>query len=222
MSKLLEIAISQLGVKEIQGAEDNPAIVNYAKEAGFEWINDDETPWCSIFMNWCAKKAELEASNKANARSWLTVGSSISNPKPGDVVVYWRVDQFSWKGHVGIFVGYDKSGKQIYTLGGNQGNEVSISTYPAQQLLGFRRLVHKDKLLVPNSILTLGDSGREVKLLQRNLISLGYDTGLVDGVFGSKTEAALKTFQTSVGIVVDGVYGENSAYQMKQFLVFKR
>ena len=46
MSKLLEIALSQYGQKEIAGEKDNLTIVGYAKEAGHAWVNDDETPWC--------------------------------------------------------------------------------------------------------------------------------------------------------------------------------
>ena len=38
MDKLLKIAIAELGQKEVQGSGNNPAIVNYAREAGFDWI----------------------------------------------------------------------------------------------------------------------------------------------------------------------------------------
>jgi uncharacterized protein (TIGR02594 family) len=65
MDKILKLAIAELGQKEISGPQDNPTIVNYAKEAGFAWVDDDETPWCSIFVNWVANKAGLKGSNKA-------------------------------------------------------------------------------------------------------------------------------------------------------------
>lgn len=72
MDSILKTAVSQLGEKEISGEENhNRTIVNYAKEAGFKWVNDDETPWCSIFVNWVAQKNKLRSTNKANARSWL-------------------------------------------------------------------------------------------------------------------------------------------------------
>jgi hypothetical protein len=44
MDNLIKVAIAELGQKEIPGAEDNAAIVRYAHESGFNWINDDETP----------------------------------------------------------------------------------------------------------------------------------------------------------------------------------
>ena len=42
---------------------------------------------------------------------------------------------------------------------------------------------------------------------QRILISLGYDPGQPDGVFGARTESALKQFQADQGLVSDGVWG---------------
>ena len=87
MNDLLKIALSQYGVKEISGEKNNKQIVDYAKEAGFEWVNDDETPWCSIFINWCAMKAGLERSHKANARSWLNTGELTTHPETGDIVI---------------------------------------------------------------------------------------------------------------------------------------
>ena len=49
--------------------------------------------------------------------------------------------------------------------------------------------------------------GDDVISLQQRLSTMGFDTGKVDGIFGSRTETALKEFQQSVGIDVDGVCG---------------
>jgi uncharacterized protein (TIGR02594 family) len=98
MDTLIKTAIAELGQKEVPGADDNAVIVRYAQESGFSWINDDETPWCSIFVNWCARKVNLKGTGKADARSWLFAGQRIENPEPGDVVVFWREKPDSWKG----------------------------------------------------------------------------------------------------------------------------
>lgn len=98
MDKLIKIALSELGQKEISGSTHNTAIVNYARQSGFTWINDDETPWCSIFANWCALQAGLKGSGKANARSWLLIGvNADQSPEPGDIVIFWRESPDSWK-----------------------------------------------------------------------------------------------------------------------------
>lgn len=43
--------------------------------------------------------------------------------------------------------------------------------------------------------LALGEKGPEVRSVQERLTALGYDPGLVDGVFGRVTEEAVKRFQ---------------------------
>lgn len=157
MNRLLEIALSQYGQKEIAGKKDNLTIVGYAKEAGHAWVNDDETPWCSIFMDWVCMKAGVERTHKANARSWLDVGidplppagtspqvgEERTAPKTGDVVVLKRGTNPN-SGHVGIYINQvdTEPGKMefIRVLGGNQGNEVKISVFNKKDILGYRKL----------------------------------------------------------------------------------
>lgn len=136
--ELLKVALSQYGKKEIAGNKHNPVIVDYAKQTGFTWVNDDETPWCSIFMNWVAMKAGFQRSNKANARSWLTVGEQVMFMEIGDVVVFKR-DNDPVKGHVAMFIATNGM-DYIYVLGGNQSNMVSIASYPLADVIGVRRL----------------------------------------------------------------------------------
>lgn len=135
---MINIALAEYGVTEIPGAEHNPRIVQYSKDIGYAGIIDDETAWCSIFINWCAMKAGLERSKKLNARSWLKIGEEVTEPQVGDIVIFWRSSKTSWKGHVGIFI--NETDKGINCLGGNQSNQVKISTYKKNRLLGYRRL----------------------------------------------------------------------------------
>lgn len=58
--------------------------------------------------------------------------------------------------------------------------------------------------------LRLGSSGSEVKAVQKRLKELGYLTGTADGVFGEKTEEAVKAFQKRNGLTADGVVGEST------------
>ncbi|MBR1660024.1 MAG: spore cortex-lytic enzyme [Oscillospiraceae bacterium] len=52
-----------------------------------------------------------------------------------------------------------------------------------------------------------GSSGSVVTQIQSRLKAQGYYTGETDGVYGSKTEAAVKKFQQSSGLTVDGQAG---------------
>lgn len=136
---ILRFASQYIGLQEIKGAEDNPMIVQMFEDIGHGWVKDDETAWCSCFVNWVAMQVGCVYSNRLDARSWLDTGTNNNYPKPGDIVVLWRENKTSWKGHVGIFIGFTKAGN-ISILGGNQRNEVNITEYPSNRLLGFREL----------------------------------------------------------------------------------
>ena len=82
------------------------------------------------------RRAGAESTGRANARSWLGWGRGTYEPKVGDVVVLWRKSPESAAGHVGFFV--RKEGSQLWLLGGNQRNSVSIQPYDEDRLLGYR------------------------------------------------------------------------------------
>lgn len=208
--ELVKIAASQLGVKEITGPEHNPQVVAYAEETGITGINTDEIAWCSTFVNWCAKEAKVAMSKKPNARSWVHIGKSVSSPKAGDIVVFWRESPTSWKGHVAIFLGFNKTATKVICLGGNQGNAVSIAEYDANKVLAFRRLEETKELIIPNPILKKGSKGAQVVQLQELLNHLNYNCGDADGDFGGKTENALKRLQANNMLQINGEYHNES------------
>jgi len=140
MKKVIKIALKELGVSEKPGELHNSRILQYAEEGGFNWVKDDETPWCSIFAAWVAKKGRLEYSKNAMARTWLNVGIATNEPREGDVVVLWRKSKEGPFGHVGFFVCFSKDRKRIVLIGGNQKNQVSFTSYPVARVLGYRRL----------------------------------------------------------------------------------
>jgi N-acetylmuramoyl-L-alanine amidase len=49
--------------------------------------------------------------------------------------------------------------------------------------------------------------GDDVATLQSRLVDMGFDCGRVDAIFGTRTDGAVKEFQKSVGVKVDGVCG---------------
>ena len=53
-------------------------------------------------------------------------------------------------------------------------------------------------------------AGDDVLALQQRLSGLGFDLGRVDGVFGVRTDAALREFQRSVGVDADGTCGPDT------------
>ncbi len=128
------IAQNELGETEIAGSEHNPKIIEYHDSTSLK-ATDDETPWCSSFVNWCIEKSGRQGTDSAAARSWLQWGEKISHPRKGCIVIFSRPPH-SWTGHVGFFDSLQ--GNHILVLGGNQKNAVNYSSYSDSRLLGYR------------------------------------------------------------------------------------
>ena len=142
------IAQRFIGMKEIPGTEDNP-IVLAMLGLDAEWPEHDEVPWCSAFTNWCCWLLRLPRSKSLMARSWLSVGIPIhiDKAKPGfDIVILSRganpapISDLKAPGHVGFYANHSQT--NVYMLGGNQSNAVSVSGYDASRILGVRRLLN--------------------------------------------------------------------------------
>jgi peptidoglycan hydrolase-like protein with peptidoglycan-binding domain len=84
--------------------------------------------------------------------------------------------------------------------------------------------VRRSKLLIFFLIITLsltsaafadtlkyGSRGAEVTKLQEQLKKLGYFSGKATGYFGSVTKTAVKKFQASKGVAVDGIVGKQTS-----------
>lgn len=52
-----------------------------------------------------------------------------------------------------------------------------------------------------------GSTGEEVRTLQAALAALGFAPGAADGIFGLRTEAALRAYQAARGLGADGIAG---------------
>ncbi len=122
-----------LDVKEIKGAQDNPRIVAYHATTSLS-ADDDETPWCSSFVNFCMKEVGIKGTDSAAARSWAKWkwGKELKQPVIGCVVVLTRPGG----GHVGFYLG-EKDG-EIQLLAGNQGNKVSIAPVKKSRVISYQ------------------------------------------------------------------------------------
>ena len=59
-------------------------------------------------------------------------------------------------------------------------------------------------------VLKKGAQGNITKLLQEKLVKLGYSTNGIDGIFGSGTYSAVREFQKTRGLSIDGIVGQNT------------
>lgn len=128
----LAIASRYVGLAEIPGRDHAPTITRWLTNLK-AWWRDDETPWCGTFVAHCLKESGCAIPKHwYRAKAYLDCGEPCG-PVIGAVVIYERAGG----GHVGFVVGIDQSGR-IMTLGGNQGNRVSIAPFDSTRVLGYR------------------------------------------------------------------------------------
>lgn len=65
----------------------------------------------------------------------------------------------------------------------------------------------------------LGSHGTEVMKIQAVLKKIGYNPGAIDGVFGSQTEAAVKSFQRNNGLTPDGIIGPATYRLLERYIL---
>lgn len=130
----MPIARGEIGVKEAAGAADNPRIVEYLRTTSLDEdeARNDETPWCSGFVNWCVERAGYAGTDSAAAASWLHWGQPTDTPTEGAIAVFRRPGG----NHVAFYLGEKDGGIEV--LGGNQSDAVNIKVKDRADLRGFR------------------------------------------------------------------------------------
>jgi uncharacterized protein (TIGR02594 family) len=106
----------------------------------------DETAWCAAFVNWCLKKSGLpglDSDTAGLAATWLGYGQPLDGtPRYGAITVIYNAaaanSSLTASGyHVGFLVD-GGIGNSVTLLGGNQGNQVKLSTFTGWELKGMR------------------------------------------------------------------------------------
>lgn len=137
---MLMQALSLYGTVEFAGAADNPIIMSWAAETGYEKIyKHDAIAWCGLGMAVCAKRAGWEYNPNHNALwalNWAVWGNAVKRDEAmlGDVGVWKRTGG----GHVGQIIGYDNQGF-YHVLGFNQSDECNIVRKPIAGIVAVRR-----------------------------------------------------------------------------------
>ena len=64
-----------------------------------------------------------------------------------------------------------------------------------------------------------GSISNYVLIAQDDLNTLGYNTGGLDGIFGTKTYNAVRNYQRAAGLSVDGIVGCNTWRALQEAVV---
>lgn len=130
----LKHAETYIGTKEISGPRHNTQIQRWLVEMK-AWWKDDETPWCGVFVGVVLKETGLHyPSAYYRAASFINYGNNLRTDRlsPGAILVFRRRGGF----HVCFYISESPTHYQV--LGGNQGNEVNISSIPKGSLVASR------------------------------------------------------------------------------------
>ncbi len=121
-----------LGVREIPGTNDAPFLRRWQAQLGAPWLGP--APWCGVFVAWCLRECQCEPPKAwYRARAYLDWGHVQPVPAVGSVVIFERAGG----GHVGFVIGRTVANR-LAVLGGNQGDAVSIASFPRERVLGYR------------------------------------------------------------------------------------
>lgn len=175
---------------------------------------------CRGFTYWCLLNAYgMKLKGGGCTSQW---GYNVNWLKKGDIKdmpnVVCCVFQY-YKGkyqHTGLHIG---DGKIIHCSNGVQWGDISekgwthyaipAGLYTAEEV----KMAGKpdtDKAENTPPTLRKGSRGDDVKKLQETLNAMGYDCGTADGIFGVKTEAAVRKFQQENVLPEDGIAGKNT------------
>lgn len=142
----IDIAYAENGVVGILTPGQHTArIIEYHRTTTLR-ATDDETPWCSSFVNWVMQQSGRTGTKSALAKSWLDWGASAKNPARGDIAIirrkssgYTRATGSSTGYHVGFYI--SSTPTHIKIFGGNQSNQVKESNFPLKSydVMGYRR-----------------------------------------------------------------------------------
>jgi len=133
----ITIARNELGVKEIVGKrKHNDRVLQYHATSMLKYKND-EVAWCGSFVNWVMKEAGYKKTVRIpeRAKEWKKFGKKVNEPTLGSIAVKPRKRGGH---HVTFVIGKSKNGKDLFCLGGNQGNAVTIKKYKKSVFTDFR------------------------------------------------------------------------------------
>lgn len=127
----VKVANTMMGLHE---KADRATIAAFIKKSTGRSVDPSVTPWCAAFVDAVLQSTGNGGMNSNWARDFLKYGTATTEPSKGDIVVFKRGNG----GHVGFYMGKDEDGN-IKVLGGNQSNSVSVASYNASDLLGYRK-----------------------------------------------------------------------------------
>lgn len=208
--KIVQLAISKLGCKYIFGAKG-------------EIRNGEQVFDCRGFVWWLLQQVDVDISPVGcttqynTASDWVERGFTKDIPNLVCPVFKYRASDNKMS-HTGMHIG---DGVIIHCTenGGVKYGDLSDTSWTHYAIpKGLYTQEEIDHARGRELVRTLksGCSGEDVKLLQEALNKLGFKCGNADGIFGSKTKAAVMAFQSAYGLKADGIVGAKTRSELQK------
>lgn len=166
---------------------------------------------CRGYTHWCLLQAGIDISGSGatsqynNNANWEKKGPISEMP---DLVCCVFKDKNGTKSHTGLHIGKGDIDHCSGTVKRGKITDKGWTHYALPKGLYTTTAISDSEEVKIVIILKRGSKGQAVSALQEMLNKLGFDCGTVDGIFGTKTEAAVRSFQAAQGLTVDGIAGE--------------
>lgn len=168
---------------------------------------------CSGLIVWALQELKLiDYDTTANGMYRMAESIGKADLRVGDLV--FRVDTDGRAYHVGVVT---RPGYVTEARGRDYGVVEEKIDNVNWNRFGRNPWIKGDKM----ALLKVGSRGDEVKILQTQLNQLGYDAGKADGIFGTRTDNAVRAFQRASNITVDGIVGDNTRLAIEKALTPK-
>lgn len=148
--KIVSIAQAEIGRGETAADNRGEDIRKYLR-------GKENLSWCAGFVAWVLEQAGINEQYPLSARAIFNQAKTkgLFDPKPGDLIIFWRNSKEDWRGHIGIVSRVNE--KKIWTIEGNRGSfpakvkEFEYQRNNIPKLLGFIRVESEVKSDAPEN-----------------------------------------------------------------------
>ncbi len=205
LDDFVSIALSQRGDPYIFGAE---ASFNDPDPDAFD---------CSELCEWASRRCGVRfvdgAQNQRDACRRAGTLIDVDTGRRTRGALLFRIKEGPGGDHVAISLG---DGKTIEARGTAYGVNVFSSGGRPWTHAGFIPGLDRGRANSRQGLISMGDRGEDVRWIQRRLQMHEFDPGPADGVFGPRTDAAVRAFQRARKLEVDGIVGPLTTTALRQ------
>lgn len=196
-----------------QQEKQYPSFAKQMKRYGKKWMGKPCYD-CAQLTRDVARQAGISLPSGATSQ-WRAAGiwkeKDVIDTLPDEAGIFLFTMRDGRMTHTGVSIG---NGEEVDARGHAYGvvrRKISETSYThwARLAIDYNAPIEAENPVPEPTKPTLrtGSRGEDVRILQENLRQLGFLNDTADGIFGTNTNAAVRSFQKAQGLSVDGVVG---------------